>query len=130
MRFGLVVKRHVHQDDEAQPPGLRGEQVRHGRGDQAVEQHHGVVRRRGQHPGQLRPVGGIGVRPPAGHRVFAHRPAPLAEPRADPPVVGVAAAGRGRVVDVARQDDVHRTAGRCGPVDRRRPARTDHSDRS
>ena len=108
-----LVPRHVHEDDEPQPAGLRHQHLRHHRGDQAVDEHQGAV-------GHLRPApqprAARGrprrARPPAGHGVLVDRPAERGEPAAGPAVVDVAAARPPRVVDPVGDHDVHRRSQR------------------
>jgi hypothetical protein len=107
---GLVGQRQVHQHGQPQPGRRRLDDLRHPAGDQAVQQHHGPVRRGGQQLGQ--PVRG---------RRFRPRPAPGQIPAVHPPAVGraqlatdaqpvdVPPAGRQRVGHVARQHDENRS---------------------
>ena len=103
-----MAERHVHEHDQSQPARLRDQHLGGGRGDQPVEQHDGVVRDLLDDAGESRVGRRIGSRPAAGHGVLAHRPADRTERVADPPVVGVASARPGRIVDAVGDDDVHR----------------------
>ncbi len=85
---------------------MRGQYVRNGRGDQAVEQHEPAVRYRVQGFGEAAASDVVGPGPGARNRVLVHAPAERGEPAAHVPVVDIAAAGSPRVVDTRRNDDV------------------------
>jgi 6-pyruvoyl-tetrahydropterin synthase len=96
--LALVRERHVHEDDEPQPSGFGDDRLPGGRGDEAVEQHERAVREPREHGGERRVVR---------HLMGVHRPAARDETAAHAPVVRVAAARPGRIVDPLRDDEMH-----------------------
>jgi hypothetical protein len=97
----LVTEREVHQHDQVEPGRLRLDDLRDAAGHEPVEEHGRAVGQRGQGPVQRGPRGGVGPGPPA-----VDGDLPRAQPAPDLPVVDVAAAGAGAVVDVTRDDQV------------------------
>ncbi len=108
---GLVAEREVDEDGRAQPSGLRNDDLRHPAGDQAVEQDDRTVRQPPEDAGEFGPGGGVRPGPVAGHGQAPHPPAEAGQVEPYPPVVGVAAARGGRVVDAAGHDEVHGAQG-------------------
>jgi hypothetical protein len=97
----------VDEDDQPQPPGRGHQHLRHGGGDEGVDQQQGAVRHARHHAGQGRCGDGVGPGPGTGDGVLADLPADRGEPGAEPPVVDVAAARPGRVVNAVGDHDVH-----------------------
>ncbi len=108
---GLVTERKVDQDGQAQPVGLRDDDLGDPAGHDPVHEDGGAVRQLAQYPGEF----GTGVRAGAGplavHGVLVDLPAEAGQVQADAAVVRVAAARRGRVVDTARHHEVHGAQG-------------------
>lgn len=101
----------MHQHDEAQPFGLGNDDLGDAAGDESVQQDDRAVRQVTERTGEFRAGGGRGTRPAARDGVPVDLPAEAGQVQAEPPVVGVAAARRGRVVDTARHDEVHGAQG-------------------
>ena len=111
----------MHQDDKPQPGGLRHQDGSGGGRDQPVEQDEPAVRYGCDRPCQPGQGGGIGLGPRAGHDELRHVPARGDEFVADPPVIPVAAARPGLVVDAVGDHDVdgrHETATEIRPLAR------------
>ena len=104
----VVAQRHVHERDQPQPARVGHQHLRGGRGDQPVEQHHGVVGDPLDDAGEGGVRRCVRSRPGAGNGVLSHRPAGLGESPADPAVIGVASARPGGIVDALGDHDVHR----------------------
>lgn len=111
LQAGLVAEREVDEDGQAQPVGLRNDDLGDRAGDDPVQQYGGAVRQLAQHSRQFGTGGGTGPGPLAVDGVLVDLPAEAGQVQADPPVVGVAAARRGRVVDTARHHEVHAAQG-------------------
>ncbi|CAM5628471.1 hypothetical protein SAFG77S_13343 [Streptomyces afghaniensis] len=108
---GLVAEREVDEDGHAQPFRLRHDDLRDAAGDQPVEQDDGAVGQAAQGAGEFRTGRRPRTGPVTGHGVLGDLPAEAGQVQADAPVVGVAAARRCRVVDAARQHEVHGAQG-------------------
>jgi hypothetical protein len=101
-----AAQRHVDQDHQAQAARLDGQQFRDHGGDQPVHQHERPIGDLREDPAQASQRRRVGTGPRPGCGVLVHRPPESGEARADPAVVGVAAARTPRVVDGVRHDDV------------------------
>ena len=73
-----------------------------------MEQHEGVIGDSLDRGRQACERCGVRPRPRPGHGVLVHRPAERAQSPTVPPVIRVAAARPGRIVDAVRNDDMHR----------------------
>src|SRR5690606_519263 len=80
-------------------------------GDQSVEQDGAAVGELPQGAGEVRAGGRVGAGPGTGHGVLVDAPAEAGQVEADPAVVGIASAGRRRVVDAARHHEVDHAQG-------------------
>ena len=116
----------MHKDDKPQPGGLRHQDGSGGGCDQPVEQDEPAVRYGCDRPCQPGQGSGIGPGPRAGHDELRRVPARRDELVADPPVIPVAAAWPGLVVDAVGDHDMD---GRHESVTEIRPlARVDCDD--
>ena len=106
--LGALPQRHVHENHQTQPLVVGLEDFGDARGNESVEEYDGRVRYPRQ---QIRQRGArrrIRGGPGACHWVLVHEPTERGKSVAHPAVVGVAAARPERIVDVVRDDHVHR----------------------